>query len=184
MDNTLEDTDSIVRAQIDTGAFVSCTGLKHIIHNYREFSPRYLCPIHMQPVTQGSDAIPEGVGYLHVPCPNAMGFLPVRTYYHPMLRTTVIDERDFIRASVYAMKIFSLRVFAHSTTLARSPTAAHTVDVNLKIWRCMAFSTIVNTSHTHSFRRFFPSTILLLHRATQSKSLSPSTLHLKRTVSL
>lgn len=147
-------------------------------YSHREFSPRYLCPIHMQPVTQGSDAIPEGVGYLHVPCPNAMGFLPVRTYYHPML------QRDFIRASVYAMKILSLRVFAHSTTLARSPTAAHTVDVNLKISRCMAFSTIVNTSHTHSFRRFSPSTILLLHRATQSKSLSPPTLHLKRTVSL
>ncbi len=45
--------------------------------------------------TEGSDAVPEGYGYLHVPCPNAAGYLAVRTFYHPMLRTTVIDERDF-----------------------------------------------------------------------------------------
>lgn len=87
------------RAQIDTGAFVSCTDQKNLLHNYQEFGPEYPCPIRLMPATVDSDAVPKGYGYLHVPARNTDGFLPVRTFYTPELRTTVIDERDLVRAA-------------------------------------------------------------------------------------
>ena len=95
----VDDDPDVPRAQIDTGAFVSCTGSKSLLHNYREFTPEFPCPVKLLPATDGSDAIPLGFGYLHVPASNSAGFLPVRTFYHPAIRTTVIDERDFIRAA-------------------------------------------------------------------------------------
>ena len=36
---------------------------------------------------------------MHVPADNAQGFLAVRCFYTPQLRTTVIDERDLIIAA-------------------------------------------------------------------------------------
>ena len=56
------------------------------------------------PATENSDAVPKGYGYLHVPAHNDQGYLAVRTFYHPSLRTTVIDERDFIRAAGHKNK--------------------------------------------------------------------------------
>jgi hypothetical protein len=48
----------------------------------------------------GVTAIPQGYGYLRIPCTHVQdGFLPVRAFYHPLLRTTVIDERDLLEAS-------------------------------------------------------------------------------------
>jgi len=44
------------------------------------------------PATVDSDAVPKGVGYLHVPAKNAQGHLAVQMFYTPCLRTTVIDE--------------------------------------------------------------------------------------------
>jgi len=35
------------------------------------------------PATVNSDAIPKGVGYLHVPTKNAQGYLPAQTFYTP-----------------------------------------------------------------------------------------------------
>ena len=37
-----------------------------------------------------------GYGFLHVPCPIPGGYLPIKTYYTPALRTTVINERNFL----------------------------------------------------------------------------------------
>ena len=88
------DGPDTVRAQIDTGAFVSCTDQLHMIHDYQAFSAKFPCPVRLQPATEGSDATPEGFGYFHVPAHNEKGFLAVRVFYHPALRATVIDERD------------------------------------------------------------------------------------------
>ncbi len=85
--------ESVPRALIDTGAFASCTDQKHLLHNYRPFTADFPCPLQLQPAVEGSDTVPLGVGYLHVPCPIPGGYIAVRTYYHPNLRTTVIDER-------------------------------------------------------------------------------------------
>jgi len=95
-------TDDAFRAQFDTGAFASCTDQRHLLHNFVEFSESNPCPIRLLPATTGSDTTPSGYGYLHVPCATQPGgFLPVRTFYHPQLRTTVIDERDLITAAGY-----------------------------------------------------------------------------------
>ena len=90
-----EDDPDAVRAQVDTGAFASVTDKKHMLHDYREFSQSFPCPVTLMPAKDGSDITPEGCGYLHTPAPNAHGFIAVRTFYSPNLRTTVIDERDF-----------------------------------------------------------------------------------------
>ena len=86
------------RAQIDTGAFATVTDQLDLLHGYREFSAKFPCPVKLLPATNGSDTIPLGVGYLRVPAPNIHGYLPVRAFYHPNLRTTVINEQDFLRA--------------------------------------------------------------------------------------
>ena len=89
----------IYRAQIDTGAWATCTGNKDLLHHYTEFSAANPSPITLMPATDGSDAVPSGVGYLHVPSQNEDEYLAVRCFYHPDLRTTVIDERDFVVAA-------------------------------------------------------------------------------------
>ncbi|MCE2996259.1 MAG: hypothetical protein LW863_11705 [Flammeovirgaceae bacterium] len=70
-----------------------------MFHNFVWFSPSFPCPIKLLPASEGSDKIPLGVGYLHVPAKNQSGFLPIKAFYHPDIRTTVIDERDFNRAA-------------------------------------------------------------------------------------
>jgi len=56
------------------------------------------------PATVNSDAVPKGVGYLHVPAKNAQGCLSVQTFYTPYLRTTVIDKRDLAKAAKIRVK--------------------------------------------------------------------------------
>ena len=95
----IDDDPDAIRAQIDTGAFVTCTNQRHMLHDYREFSPSHPCPVRLLPAKVGSDMLPHGVGYLHVPAPTAEGHLAVRTFFHPEITTTVIDERDFLKAN-------------------------------------------------------------------------------------
>ena len=94
----VEDPDSI-RAQVDTGAYVSCTDQLHMLHGFKEFTRSRPSPIKLMPVTVNSDAVPKGVCYLHVPAKNAQGFLAVQTFYTPHLRTAVINERDLVKAA-------------------------------------------------------------------------------------
>lgn len=88
-----------IRAQIDTGAHVSCTNLQHILHQYTAFNESFPCPIRMKGAITDTKAIPLGVGYLHVPAPTPQGFLPVLAFYNPALTSTLIDERAFIKAA-------------------------------------------------------------------------------------
>ena len=78
-----EDAPDIVRAQLDTGAFATCTDQLHMLHNYRQFDDSFPCPIRLLPATENSDTVPIGVGYLHIPARTHEGFLAVRTFYHP-----------------------------------------------------------------------------------------------------
>lgn len=48
------------RANLDTGAWASCTNQRKFIHNYRQFTPENPCPITLKPASEGSDAVPEG----------------------------------------------------------------------------------------------------------------------------
>ena len=91
----VDDDPDAIRAQIDSGAFASCTDQLHMLHDYKEFSKSFPCPLHLLPAAVGLDLTPKGVSFLHVPALNAQGHIAVRTFYHPNLRTTVIDECDF-----------------------------------------------------------------------------------------
>eukprot|EP00980_Cylindrotheca_fusiformis_P025376 scaffold13535_cov117-Cylindrotheca_fusiformis.AAC.2 len=71
-----------------------------MLHDYKQFTASAPSPIRLMPATVDSDAVPKGFGFLRVPAPNIQGFLDVRTFYDtPKLRTTVIDERDLLRAA-------------------------------------------------------------------------------------
>ena len=95
----IDDDPNAFRAQIDTGAFTTCTNNKLLLHDYTEFSASVRCPVRLCPAKKGSTILPEGVGYMHVPAPNGRGHIAVRTFYSPHLNTTVIDERDLLRSS-------------------------------------------------------------------------------------
>ena len=56
------------------------------------------CPVQLLPASDGSNVLPLGIGYLHVPAPNLQGHIVVRTFYSPSLHTTVIDECDFLKS--------------------------------------------------------------------------------------
>jgi len=76
-----DDDPDAIRAQVDTGALVSCTDQQHMLHGYQEFTRSMLhgyqeftrsrpSPVKLMPATVNSDAVPKGVGYLHVPAKN------------------------------------------------------------------------------------------------------------------
>ena len=103
------DTDEpdTVQAQLNSGAFISCTDQLHMLHDYMEFSTKNPCPVHLMLAKHGSNVLPQGVGYLHVPAPNAQGHIVVCMFYSPSLHTTVIDECDFLKSSMMKPKDFS-----------------------------------------------------------------------------
>jgi len=85
VDDQFDDDPDAIRAQVDTGAHVSCTDQRHMLHGYRQFTRSRPSPVKLMPATINSDAVPTGVGYLHVPAKNAQGHLPVQTFYTPSL---------------------------------------------------------------------------------------------------
>jgi len=91
VDDLPDDDPDAIRAQVDTGAHVSCTDQKHMLHGYQEFTRSRPSPVKLMPAVVNSDAVPKGLGYLHVPGKNAQGYLPVHRFYTPSLCTTVID---------------------------------------------------------------------------------------------
>jgi hypothetical protein len=50
--------------QIDTGAFVTYTDRKDMLHGYQEITPEKPCPL---PTAIDSDCVPKGYEYVHVP---------------------------------------------------------------------------------------------------------------------
>jgi len=99
-----EDDMDALRAQVDTGAHVSCTDQLHMLHDCRDFTRSLPSLVKLLPATVGSDAVPKGMGCLHVPTKNSKGFLAVQTFCTPCLRTAVIDERDLVKASDVRVK--------------------------------------------------------------------------------
>jgi len=98
-----DDDPDAIRAQVDT-AHVSCTDQQHMLHGYREFTQSRPSLVKLMPATVNSDAVPKGVGYLHLPAKNAQGYLSVQTFYTPYLRTTVINKRDLVKAAEIRVK--------------------------------------------------------------------------------
>ena len=98
-------------------------------HSYQDFTRSLPSPVKLLPVTVGSDAVPKGVGYPHVPAKNAQGFLSVQTFCTPYLRTTVINERDLVKASNVRVKhIESDGVTKHKDACTFTHHAKHRVN--------------------------------------------------------
>ena len=129
--SAIHDNDDAVlstRAHFDTAAFASCTGDRSLLHDYTKFTKDSPCPVRLAPASEGSDVRPHGVGYLHVPAPNPQGFIPVRTFYHPKLRTTVIDERDLLRSPRTTYRDFTgERLIKHTDNATFEFHASHRV---------------------------------------------------------
>ena len=123
-----DDMDAL-RAQVDTGAHVSCADQLHMLHNCRDFTRSLPSPVKLLPATVGSDAVPKGMGYLHVPAKNPQGFLSVQTFCTPCLRTTAIDERDLVKASDVRVKdIESDSIAKHKDAGTFTYHAKHSVN--------------------------------------------------------
>ena len=100
-----------IRAQLDTGAKVSCTNQKHLLHDYKPYNSSRPCPIRLTAAIdgskQGNAATPAGSGYLHLPAPNYLGYIRVFCYYSPRLAATLISENDLYGPTKAIQKDFS-----------------------------------------------------------------------------
>ena len=85
-----------IRGQFDTGAGVSCTNQKYLLHGYKPFTKAYPSPIQNRADIDKSDkqtasTIPLGLGSLRLESPSAShGVINVATYYFPSLTFTLI----------------------------------------------------------------------------------------------
>lgn len=123
-----------LRAQLDTGASVSCTDQLQLLHNYVAFTPANPSPVRLLPATVDSDALPQGFGYLHIPAPTVQGFLAIRAFYTPALCTTVIDERDIIiAAGVSPSDILSESINKHYKSATFTYRASHKLKRSLDV---------------------------------------------------
>ena len=65
-DSSTDDIDD-VRAMIDTGAMVTCTGNKDIIHGLKFYTKLIRCPICLKAALSSNNSVtPLGYGYLRI----------------------------------------------------------------------------------------------------------------------
>ena len=68
------DVPTTIRAQIDTGADLTCTNLIEILHDYSSYSKSFPCRIKLVGAVDSNDGIyPLGEGYIHVPASTKQG---------------------------------------------------------------------------------------------------------------
>ena len=84
-----------VCALVDTGAMVTCTGTKHIIHHCKSSTKIKHCPIQLKAVLScNNSVIPEGFGFLHI-CSNNR-YHNVLVFYHPSITGTLLSPKSII----------------------------------------------------------------------------------------
>jgi hypothetical protein len=84
--------DPASSAQIDTGASVSCTHLRHLLHRYCPYTLRHPSPVRLLPAVD-HPTLPLGEGFLHVPSSAADGYTPIRTFFSsPSLTATLLSD--------------------------------------------------------------------------------------------
>ena len=90
------------RGQLDTGAKVSCTNSKYILHQYHPFTAQRKSPIRLTAAIDGETLyiVPEGHGKIKVPAPNNKGFILVDCYYSPRLSSTLVSENSFYQERI------------------------------------------------------------------------------------
>ena len=132
------------RGQLDTGAKVSCTNLRYILHKYRPYTSRHKSPIKLTAAIDGEtlSIIPEGIGKLKVPAPNENKFILIDCYYSPRLSSTLISENSFYQEKIqnYSGQTITKYFSTNSMTLTcyhkRSSTRNVTVHGTILDGQC------------------------------------------------
>ena len=89
-----------IRAQVDTGASVSVTNRKELLHRFKTFTKEKRCPVRLSGAISSADQIiPEGAGYLRIPTNFNGGYVDVYTYYSPMISSTLVSENGLLLGS-------------------------------------------------------------------------------------
>ena len=95
-DDDLDD----VRALVDTGAMVTCTGQRHIIHGYEVYTKLRPCPVRLKAALDANaSVIPEGHGYLRCRSADGQGHRDVHVYYHPNINGTLLSPTSLIESA-------------------------------------------------------------------------------------
>ena len=89
-----------VRALVDTGAMVTCTGDKRIIHNYKPFTKLKRSPIRLKAaLSSNQSVIPEGYGCIRIRSDDQYDCREVPVYYHPSITGTLLSPTSLAKAS-------------------------------------------------------------------------------------
>ena len=100
MDRNEEMDVEAIRAQVDTGASVSVTNRKDLLHRYKSFTQDNRCPVRLSgAISSNEQIIPEGSGYLRIPSNFIGGYVEVYTYYSPMISSTLVSENGLMIGS-------------------------------------------------------------------------------------
>ena len=79
--NDFDDDIDRVRALVDTGAMVTCTGQQHIIHGYSAYTKLRPCPIRLKAaLDENKSVIPLGHGFLRCRSADGHGYRDVHVY--------------------------------------------------------------------------------------------------------
>ena len=117
-----------LRGQLDTGAKVTCTNQRHLLHRYKPYNSIRKCPVNLTAAIDGSkvSTIPEGSGYLRIPVPNNNGYIDVFCYYSPRLSSTLISENGIFGGTTPAKKFTG-------QSIHKFFTSEHNLDGNLTL---------------------------------------------------
>ena len=92
---------TVVRAQLDTGADITCTNIKAVLHECKPHSQSFPCKVCLvgaigKAGDKGLGIHPSGEGILHMPASTSTGFIPVRCVYSPHLTSTLLCEDNIL----------------------------------------------------------------------------------------
>ena len=116
--NLKRDLTTVIRAQLDTGADITCTNLLHVLHDYKPYTKSFPCRVRLVGAigNNGDENLgiyPLGEGLLHIPASTTIGYIPVRCVYSPHLTSTLLCEDDIIRTQAH------LRLRDFTTTIVK-----------------------------------------------------------------
>ena len=97
------DLTTVVRAQLDTGADITCTNIKAVLHNCKPHSQSFPCRVRLVGAIGKTGEKDVGMhllgkGTLHIPALTSSGFIPVRCVCSPHLTTTLPCEDNILRS--------------------------------------------------------------------------------------
>ena len=157
---------TVIRAQLDTGADITCTNLLHVLHNYKPYTKSFPCRVRLVGAIgkNGDENLgiyPLGEGFLHIPASTQNGYIPVCCVYSPHLTSTLLCKDDIIRTQKH------LRLRDFTTTI-------------VKYYKAGTFSLTCNHKHKRNNSLYMESSPMAIN-VTHNLSLSPASLLLTLT---